>query len=273
MTPTRRTFLKSALSAGVLASPAIHTRPKSLPADDDYIELFDGQSLAGWHKNPEKINHGTGGSWTVEDGAIVGEQDPPGSGNGGVLLTDAHFGDFELLLEIMPDWGLDSGLFLRSTDAGECLQMMVDYRETGNVGFIYGEAVGGFGSVPFRLHERLDSAGNLVGFESGSNEQYEETPLSYVCAPDEWMKAWNIDDWNRVRVVCVGDYPVIKTWINDTQVCEFNAATFEHPRYDRERVRETLGRQGSIGVQVHGGANLWPVGAKCRWKNIKIRTL
>src|SRR5215470_12558056 len=79
--------------------------------EDGYIELFDGKTLNGWHKNPERIGHGTGGQWTVEDGAITGQQDPPGSGNGGILLTDRKFGDFELQIDLKPDWGVCSGLF------------------------------------------------------------------------------------------------------------------------------------------------------------------
>jgi hypothetical protein len=55
------------------------------------ITLFNSKTLDGWHKNPERIGHGTGG-------AIVGEHDSPGSGNGGILLTDHKFGDFELLI-------------------------------------------------------------------------------------------------------------------------------------------------------------------------------
>ena len=39
--------------------------------------LFNGRDLSGWHKNPEKIGHGTGGKWEVVKGAIEGEQDPP----------------------------------------------------------------------------------------------------------------------------------------------------------------------------------------------------
>src|SRR5690242_17353271 len=86
-------------------------------ADDEqgWVVLFDGKTLDGWHKNPEKIGHGTGGHWAVEDGAITGEQDPPGSGNGGILLTDRTFGDFELSIDMKPDWGVCSGLFIRST--------------------------------------------------------------------------------------------------------------------------------------------------------------
>ncbi|MFT4550546.1 MAG: hypothetical protein ACI9MB_004523, partial [Verrucomicrobiales bacterium] len=102
------------------------------------MSLFDGKTLKGCHKNPNKIGHGTGGIWLAEDGTITGAQDPPGSGNGGILLTDEKFGDFELRLEIKPDWGVCSGLFLRSNDGGQCLQMMVDYHDGGNVGHIYG---------------------------------------------------------------------------------------------------------------------------------------
>ncbi|HTI49457.1 MAG TPA: family 16 glycoside hydrolase, partial [Planctomycetaceae bacterium] len=51
-----------------------------------FRRIFNGKNLTGWHKNPAKIGHGTGGSWTVVDGAITGEQDPPGSGNGGIIL-------------------------------------------------------------------------------------------------------------------------------------------------------------------------------------------
>lgn len=106
--------------------------------------MFDGKTLKGWHKNPERIGHGTGGRWFVQDGAIQGEQDPPGSGNGGILLTDKKFKNFELKIDMKPDWGVCSGLFLRGNDRGQCIQMMVDYHDAGNVGHLYGEGTGGF---------------------------------------------------------------------------------------------------------------------------------
>src|SRR6059058_5871324 len=81
---------------------------------------------------PMRIGHGTGGNWQVEDGTITGEQDPPGSGNGGILLTDRKFGDFELSIDLKPDWGICYGLFVRANDRGQGLQMMVDYHDAGN---------------------------------------------------------------------------------------------------------------------------------------------
>src|SRR5262245_38921729 len=104
-------------------------------ASDGFKSLFDGKSLAGWHKPPQKMRHGGGGQWKVEaSGVLTGEQDPPGSGNGGILLTDEKFGDFELEFEMKPDWGIDSGVFFRCTDAGDGFQMYVDYHKGGNVG-------------------------------------------------------------------------------------------------------------------------------------------
>ncbi|MCH2113807.1 MAG: DUF1080 domain-containing protein [Pirellulales bacterium] len=248
------------------------TDPKlSAPDKDGMISLFDGKTLKGWHKNPEHIGHGTGGRWYVEDGAIVGEQDPPGSGNGGILLTDAKFGDFELLIDMNPDWGPCSGVYLRSTDSGSCLQMMVDFHDAGNVGHIYGEGTGGFISRAFNIDGKLDS-GKLVGFTTSAHKKKAEHGCRYTCTPEEWIKAWKIGEWNTARVRCAGKYPLITTWINGVKICAFDSATFQQAGYDREKVQQTLGEKGSIAVQVHGGGG-WPKGAKVRWKNIKIKPL
>src|SRR5512133_572680 len=126
---TRRSFLKSC-GLATLALPAFAWgSSKGRP-------LFDGQSLKGWHKPAKRIGHGTGGNWMVEGGALVGEQDPPGSGNGGILLSDEKFGDFELDYEMLCDWGPDSGVFFRCTEEGHGFQMFVDYHNGGNVGHL-----------------------------------------------------------------------------------------------------------------------------------------
>jgi hypothetical protein len=48
-------------------------------------------------------------------------------GNGGLLLTDEPYVEFEVELEMNNDFGPDSGLFLRSTPDGKCYQALVDY--------------------------------------------------------------------------------------------------------------------------------------------------
>lgn len=266
---SRRRFVQTAAAAAV-SLPLINRRAYAAPSDG-WIELFDGKSLAGWHKNPTKIGHGTGGNWQVEDGTITGEQDPPGSGNGGILLTDKKFGDFELLIDLKPDWGICSGLFLRGNDKGQCLQMMVDYHDAGNVGEIYGEGLGGFNTRTFDINGKLEG-GKLVGYTTDKHKAAAEAGLVSACTPEEWIKAWKIDDWNTARILCKGKYAHITTFLNDQQICVFDGVSSTAAKYDKDKVVEQLGTEGSIAVQVHGGKN-WPSGAKCRWKNIRIRPI
>ncbi|MFP6762851.1 MAG: DUF1080 domain-containing protein [Planctomycetaceae bacterium] len=272
---TRRKFLLSS-TATCLTSQLASGLFAAAARDNDWIELFDGRTLKGWHRNPAKIGHGTGGRWRAEDGSITGEQDPPGSGNGGILLTDRKFGNFELLIDMKPDWGVCSGLFLRSNDKGQCLQMMVDYHDAGNVGHLYGEGTGGFNTRTFDINGLYgkDTDKSLVGITTDKHRTAEEVGLISTCTPDEWVKAWKIDDWNTAKVRIAGDDPGITTWINKQKVCEFDGAGTSNVKYrqDRQKILDTIGTEGSIAVQVHGGTG-WPKGAKCRWKNIRIKSL
>ena len=281
MTPpstTRREFLRQTAVTTTTLTVAGHFAPGLWAAgnstdDDGWKSLFDGKTLDGWHRNPEKIGHGTGGSWQVEDGVIAGEQDPPGSGNGGILLTDEKFADFELLIDMKPDWGVCSGLFLRSNDKGQCFQMMVDYHDNGNVGHLYGEGTGGFNTRCFDINGKYDGD-KLIGLQTAKEQTAAEVGAVSTCLPAEWLQAWKINDWNTAKVRCAGVDPKITTWINGVQVCEFDGATSTNEVYKKakEQIRNDLGREGSIAVQVHGGTG-WPNGAKCRWKNIKIRKI
>jgi hypothetical protein len=240
---------------------------------DGWIKLFDGKTLNGWHKNPQKIGHGTGGKWAVETGGVLaGEQDPPGSGNGGILLTDRKFGDFELSLEMNPSWGIDSGVFLRSTDAGQCIQMTVDYYDKGNIGHIYGEATGGWVARAFSIKGDLVDR-KLISLTTTDAIPAGEAGLEYSCTPEDWLKAWKVGDWNKALIrVEGGRFPKITTHINGLKVCVFDAATSKAAMYDKEAVAKSLGDRGSIAVQVHGGGS-YAAGAKCRWRDIRVREL
>ncbi|MBP8260624.1 MAG: DUF1080 domain-containing protein, partial [Verrucomicrobia bacterium] len=88
--------------------------------NDAIVRLDNGVDLAGWHS--------AGGLWQVGGGAIVGQQNPPGSGNGGLLLSDRSFGDFEVTFEVWPDWGVDTGLYTRTTADGKAYQVTIDYQ-------------------------------------------------------------------------------------------------------------------------------------------------
>jgi hypothetical protein len=109
-------------------------------ADSGFVALFDGETLSGWRKLTEYS--GEAGKWGVVDGAIVGDQFP--EGQGGLLVTEAVYGDYELLAEVRADYPIDSGLFLRVQPDVLSYQVTIDYRPDGEVGAIYCPGGGGF---------------------------------------------------------------------------------------------------------------------------------
>jgi hypothetical protein len=149
-----------------------------------FTPVFDGKSLAGWHVS-QTNHHGNSKGWSVEDGVLRATQDRPG--NGGILLTDRKYRDFEVSLEIQPDWGCDGGLFLRSNEAGDAYQVMIDYLEGGSVGGVYGEGLGGKTFAP----------------------------------AEGWAKHWKKGEWNTLRARIEGDVPRIQVWLNGAQLVDF----------------------------------------------------
>src|SRR5262245_47270217 len=145
-----------------------------------FVPIFDGKSLAGWHVSA-KTGHSrasqnqTGGKWIVEDGAIVGSQDIPA--NGGIIITDKKYSDFEVKLEMKNDFGPDSGLFLRSTEDGKAWQAMIDYHADGNLMGIYGEGLQAKPSV--RNYSFLESADKIVVVSTN-------TPVPLPVLPESW---------------------------------------------------------------------------------------
>ena len=107
---------------------------------EGFTPIFNGKDLTGWHVSKTN-HHGTTPDYHVLHGLIVGTQNP--LGNGGILLTDKKYKNFEVYIEVKPDWGCDSGLFLRSSEAGEAYQVTLDYLPGGGMGGIYGEGLRG----------------------------------------------------------------------------------------------------------------------------------
>ena len=99
---------------------------------ENFISLFDGKTLDGWRKLTEYS--GEAGSWEVVAGVIVGSQYP--AGQGGLLVTEKKYSDFELYAEVKADYPIDSGLFLRVQPSVLSYQVTIDYRPEGEVGAI-----------------------------------------------------------------------------------------------------------------------------------------
>jgi len=237
--------------AAVLAAAALLLPPPPAAGVGKWVNLTDGKTLKGWHVSA-KTGHSapsrntSGGRWVVEKGAIVGSQDVPG--NGGIILTDRQFGNFEVSLEMNNDYGPDSGLFLRSTEDGRCYQAMIDYHDNGNLMGIYGEGTGGFLSRNFITLETPDRI-------KESNESAFKLPFAVT----EWPKIWRHGKWNELRARITGNPPVIHTWINGRKIMEWSDT--------EKRLPDT----GGIALQVHGGGDFTQ--QFVRYRKVRVREL
>jgi hypothetical protein len=217
---------------------------------------------------------------------IVGRQNPDHPGWGGYLVSDETFGDFELELQMWPDWPADTGVMLRRRDQSwEGFQVLVDHRKSGSIGGFYGNGVGGFHAVPFVLDVEHDASGQPVGLveeePSTSLEPMTDEKrqlLTRAGNADEFLRGWRWADWNYLRIRCVGTKPVITTWVNDVFVAEIDLATMPYPNYDPDAVLQLLGPRGHIALEVHDndehfGEARWGRDARCRWRNIRLRSV
>ena len=223
-------------------------------ADDGFVSIFDGKTLNGWHISA-KSGHSrasknqSGGKWVVENGAIVGSQDIPA--NGGLIITDEAYGDFEVVLEMNNDFGPDSGLFLRSTEDGSAWQAMIDYHSNGNLMGLYGE--GKLGAKPSVRNYDFKSSPEDIQIVTNS-----PTPLPI--APESWKFFWRHGQWNEFRARIENNPPHITTWINGVQIMDWtDSLAKRHPD------------TGGIALQVHGGGD--HTKEFVRYRNIRVKKL
>jgi hypothetical protein len=198
-----------------------------------FVSIFDGSTLSGWHVSALSGHSGasknkSGGRWVAEDGAIVGSQDIPR--NGGIVITDKPYGNFEVALEMNNDFVPDSGLFLRSTEKGHAYQYMIDYHAGGNLAGVYGEGLSG--GINLR---------NFTFTDKVTVIKEDACPFPLPVKPADWPNFWHHGQWNELRARIVNNPPKITTWINGVRFMEFEDKEKRHPD------------AGGIALQIHGG--------------------
>jgi hypothetical protein len=149
-----------------------------------FTPLFNGRNIDGWHIS-RTVHHGTTGSYTVGRDGLVMKAHP--FGQGGLLLSDQSYQDFELYLEANPDPHFNSGIFLRSSEGGSAYQ--IELVRPGNTGALLSEQMKL--SAPAYVGERVDI--NTV---------------------------WKDGAWNSMRIRMTGEAPRITLWINDIRMWE-----------------------------------------------------
>lgn len=182
------------------------------------------------------------------------------------MLTDETYGDFELTLEVKPDWGVCPGLFLRSTEKGQCYQVMIDYGEQGNIGELYREGLDGRTNRTYQLQGIYRDAEKKILQDTSAkpvrkNELDLGGTLQFPVA--DWSRIWRSHDWNTIRASIKGNPPRITTHLNEHFMTQYTSD---------QKFEGTLENRGFLAVQVHGG-KAWPTGAKIRFRNLRLKGL
>ena len=227
------------LGTGLTPVPNYNEVTPPIPAPqipEGFEILFNGKDLSGWHVS-KTARHGHTPDFRVVHGMLIGTQHP--YGQGGMLVTDKKYRNFELTLEAKPDWGCDSGIFFRTTETGAAYQITMDYlgNNNGNLGRLIGE-----GGISLGSGHAAGAAGT----------------------PSAAPQAWKREDWNVIRLRVEGPAPKVSVWINNQLVNEQQDATNHAPEGMIE---------GPIALQVHGGTERWVPGGFWRWRNIGIKEL
>lgn len=205
--------------------------------DDGSVSIFNGRNLHGWHVS-RTSHQGTTGNFYVEDGVITLKQHP--YGQGGVLLSDKEYSDFELFVEVKIDSFCNGGIFLRSTESGQAYQIEL--------------------AVP-------GSNGDLFG---------ERLKISLPGKANEIQRVWKPGDWNAFRVRMTGAVPRITLWVNDVRMWDVQQPNND---FTAGATRGMIGFQSHWSAQylpTPGGFNMpgaWRPGAAHRFRNVRIKEI
>jgi hypothetical protein len=209
--------------------------------EQNWIELFDGESLNGW------TIHSGSAKYRVEDGCIVG-QAVPNSPNT-FLCSEKEYGDFILEFEVLlEDSELNSGVQFRSQIAPQELT------------FVFRNAEGNYKSQTIpddRVYGyQVEIAAQKAGGAGGVYDEARRAMMPWW--PEKGSKESKVfkdGKWNSYRVECKGDS--IRTIVNGMVISDF---------------RDALSLKGIIGLQVHDVGNN-PTPFQVRWKNIRLQML
>jgi len=181
-------------------------------------------------------------TYRVDDGVLVGTT-TEGSPNT-FLVTEDPVRDFELEFEVLVDDALNSGVQVRSHVAAEG-EKPEGARGPLPAGRLYGPQC----EISIDGH-----AGNFYD-EARRGTWWSTLTETDAIRTDAARKAFRKGEWNRYRILVVGDH--YRSWINDVPTADF------HQPHDAE---------GHIGFQVHGiaqGTGPYSV----RWRKVRYRPL
>lgn len=198
---------------------------------------IENAGINGWHIS-RTTHQGTTLDVKMHNGEIIMKQNP--FGQGGVLLSNKKYRDFEISVEVKIDSFCNSGIFLRSSESGVAYQ--VELAEPGGTGDIFGDML--TISTPMQAKNK--------------------------------SKVWKANDWNLFRIRMTGEIPHITLWINGELMWDITEPKNDFIAGATEGM---IGFQThwsatySDAAKAFDMSDSWKPGAEIKFRNIKITEL
>jgi hypothetical protein len=243
MNATRFTMLSAVVLAAHLAGSAPlraadEDRPPNTLTDREQKSgwklLFDGTTTNGWHAFRGKDIPSV---WKVVDGALVCS--PKNGKHAGDIVTEGHYGNFELAFEWKVSVGANSGVMYRVSES---------------------EAEPWFTGPEYQILDNKKAS-------DGRNPKTCAASCYALYAPNE-DRTKPVGEWNHARIIVDGGH--VEHWLNGHKVVEYELGSSDwsrrvaaskfnaHPKFGKEH-------RGHIDLQFHGD-EVW-------YRNIRIKPL
>ena len=174
----------------------------------------------------------------MENGDLQLRQSP--YGQGGLLLTNRSYRDFELYVEVKAAWGSNSGIFLRSTEGGAAYQIELDQGR--GTGALFGE--------------------NLT--------------VSREAKAERLAEVWKDGGWNSFRIRMAGEAPLVSEWINGVKMWDVQEPRNDQiadetaGRIGLQAHWSSTYQPAEVSFNLPGS---WKVGSVYQFRNIAIKEL
>jgi hypothetical protein len=204
---------------------------------EGFVPIFNGKDLRGWHIS-RSTHQGTTPDFRVEDGVLVAREKP--YGQGGLLMSDKVYKNFELYIEVKMDSFSNGGIFLRSNEGGAAYQ--IELILPGNTGDLLGERI----------------------------------PVSKGAVARDREKVWKANDWNSFRIRMVGDTQQLALWINGLKMWEVKEPKNDFIAGATQGMIALQCHWTAVYSKAAGQGmplSSWQPGAAHRFRNIAIREL